>query len=412
MIAVLALIAGVVLGVVLDPTVPAALQPYLPIAVVAALDAVFGGVRAKLDGIFDDKQFVISFISNVLVAGADRLPRRPARRRRAALHRRRRRARRADLRQRGGDPPPPVPGVRFPERIGQDTMTDEHRETGTGWPDPESAGPAEAVTPEVAGPGSVALPTADASPPPTRRPEPTAAGREAAPRRAGERGAGGPGTRRPRGRDAAAAGGEPAVPARPVPDPDGTPRPDETSHRPTPAPVPAAAAVAGSAPPTLMIAVLLALLGFTLVVQLRSNVADPASPRRAQEDLVRILSDLEAREERLQQRHRRPGGEPAAAQPPARGPGGGARRRPQRAGRRAGHPRRHAAGPRAGAGRSASIDGPDGSRPRPCSTRCRSCAAPAPRRCRSPAPTARVRIVASTYFVDAEGGGSSSTGSG
>ncbi|WP_329110516.1 small basic family protein [Micromonospora sp. NBC_01699] len=69
MIPVLALLAGVVLGVVLDPTVPAALQPYLPIAVVAALDAVFGGVRAKLDGIFDDKQFVISFISNVLVAG-------------------------------------------------------------------------------------------------------------------------------------------------------------------------------------------------------------------------------------------------------------------------------------------------------------------------------------------------------
>ncbi|GAA1654787.1 small basic family protein [Saccharothrix algeriensis] len=65
----LALIAGVVLGVVLNPTVPDALQPYLPIAVVAALDAVFGGVRAKLDGIFDDKQFVISFISNVLVAG-------------------------------------------------------------------------------------------------------------------------------------------------------------------------------------------------------------------------------------------------------------------------------------------------------------------------------------------------------
>jgi small basic protein len=69
MIAILALLAGVLLGIALDPTVPAALQPYLPIAVVAALDAVFGGVRAKLDGIFDDKQFVISFISNVLVAG-------------------------------------------------------------------------------------------------------------------------------------------------------------------------------------------------------------------------------------------------------------------------------------------------------------------------------------------------------
>jgi small basic protein len=68
MIAVLALIAGVVAGILLEPTVPLALQPYLPIAVVAALDAVFGGIRAKLDGIFDDKQFVISFISNVLVA--------------------------------------------------------------------------------------------------------------------------------------------------------------------------------------------------------------------------------------------------------------------------------------------------------------------------------------------------------
>jgi small basic protein len=68
MIAVLALAAGVVLGLVFKPTVPTALEPYLPIAVVAALDAVFGGVRAKLDGIFDDKQFVVSFVSNVLVA--------------------------------------------------------------------------------------------------------------------------------------------------------------------------------------------------------------------------------------------------------------------------------------------------------------------------------------------------------
>jgi small basic protein len=68
MIAALALVVGIVLGLILEPTVPLVLQPYLPIAVVAALDAVFGGIRAKLDGIFDDKQFVISFISNVLVA--------------------------------------------------------------------------------------------------------------------------------------------------------------------------------------------------------------------------------------------------------------------------------------------------------------------------------------------------------
>ena len=67
-IALLALIAGVGAGLYLQPTVPIALQPYLPIAVVAALDAVFGGIRAWLDRVFDDKQFVVSFVSNVLVA--------------------------------------------------------------------------------------------------------------------------------------------------------------------------------------------------------------------------------------------------------------------------------------------------------------------------------------------------------
>ena len=68
MIAVLGLVAGVVLGIVFSPQVPLWLQPYLPIAVVAALDAVFGGLRARLDGIFDAKVFVISFVSNVVVA--------------------------------------------------------------------------------------------------------------------------------------------------------------------------------------------------------------------------------------------------------------------------------------------------------------------------------------------------------
>jgi len=67
-IAALGLVIGIVLGLVLRPTVPPELQPYLPIAVVAALDAVFGGLRAVLDGIFDDRVFVVSFLSNVVVA--------------------------------------------------------------------------------------------------------------------------------------------------------------------------------------------------------------------------------------------------------------------------------------------------------------------------------------------------------
>src|SRR5690606_5602020 len=68
MIPVIGLVVGVVLGLVLQPTVPGWLEPYLPIAVIAALDAVFGGVRAALEGIFNDKVFVISFASNVVVA--------------------------------------------------------------------------------------------------------------------------------------------------------------------------------------------------------------------------------------------------------------------------------------------------------------------------------------------------------
>ncbi|KRE41493.1 small basic family protein [Knoellia sp. Soil729] len=68
MIPALGLVIGIVAGVLMQPEVPVWLQPYLPIAVIAALDAVFGAVRAVLDGIFNDKVFVISFLSNVVVA--------------------------------------------------------------------------------------------------------------------------------------------------------------------------------------------------------------------------------------------------------------------------------------------------------------------------------------------------------
>ncbi|HET8588386.1 MAG TPA: small basic family protein [Nakamurella sp.] len=68
MYAALALLAGIVIGLFVQPTVPDWIAPYLPIAVIAALDAVFGGLRAKLDRIFDAKVFVVSFVANVLVA--------------------------------------------------------------------------------------------------------------------------------------------------------------------------------------------------------------------------------------------------------------------------------------------------------------------------------------------------------
>lgn len=68
MIPVLGLVAGVVAGLLLQPTVPTELQPYLPIAIVAALDAVVGAVRALGEQRFNDRVFVVSFISNVLIA--------------------------------------------------------------------------------------------------------------------------------------------------------------------------------------------------------------------------------------------------------------------------------------------------------------------------------------------------------
>lgn len=68
MIAIIGLLLGVVIGVVVQPDVPVFLQPYLPIAVVAALDTLAGGLRAALDGTFDSHVFITSFLFNVVIA--------------------------------------------------------------------------------------------------------------------------------------------------------------------------------------------------------------------------------------------------------------------------------------------------------------------------------------------------------
>ena len=69
MIAVIGLGIGIVIGFLTKPSVPIWLQPYLPIIIVAALDAVFGGIRALLERSFDDKVFVVSFLTNIVIAG-------------------------------------------------------------------------------------------------------------------------------------------------------------------------------------------------------------------------------------------------------------------------------------------------------------------------------------------------------
>ena len=65
MAAVLGLIIGVVVGVFVRPDIPVAIQPYLPIMVVAAL---LGAARAYFERRFSDRVFIISFFANVLTA--------------------------------------------------------------------------------------------------------------------------------------------------------------------------------------------------------------------------------------------------------------------------------------------------------------------------------------------------------
>jgi small basic protein len=62
------LVVGVAAGLLFEPTVPTQLQPYLPSAIVAARDAVFGALRAVGERRYNDRVFVVSFISNVVIA--------------------------------------------------------------------------------------------------------------------------------------------------------------------------------------------------------------------------------------------------------------------------------------------------------------------------------------------------------
>ena len=61
MIAIIGLLVGIAVGILWGPVVPVWLEPYLPIAIVAALDAVFGGFRALMEKRFDDRIFVETF---------------------------------------------------------------------------------------------------------------------------------------------------------------------------------------------------------------------------------------------------------------------------------------------------------------------------------------------------------------
>jgi small basic protein len=67
---VLGLLIGVILGLLTDIRIPDEYSNYLSIAVLAALDTLFGGIRAHLQNTYDDKVFVSGFFSNILLAAS------------------------------------------------------------------------------------------------------------------------------------------------------------------------------------------------------------------------------------------------------------------------------------------------------------------------------------------------------
>jgi small basic protein len=66
--AVIGLIVGALVALLLRPTVPAEMTRYVAMGVVAAVDASFGGIRAYVEGTFNDRVFVLAFVSNAAVA--------------------------------------------------------------------------------------------------------------------------------------------------------------------------------------------------------------------------------------------------------------------------------------------------------------------------------------------------------
>ena len=68
MLPMIALVAGIVLGLLLKIPVPPNLVKYLGISVLAALDSAVGGLRASLEHKFNDKLFITGFFSNTMLA--------------------------------------------------------------------------------------------------------------------------------------------------------------------------------------------------------------------------------------------------------------------------------------------------------------------------------------------------------
>ena len=68
MAAMAGLVIGAIIALILRPSVPAEMSRYVAMAVVAAIDSSFGGIRTYLERTFNDRIFVLAFLSNAMLA--------------------------------------------------------------------------------------------------------------------------------------------------------------------------------------------------------------------------------------------------------------------------------------------------------------------------------------------------------
>lgn len=68
MIPILGLIAGLLIGMLIPFSIPYQYSNYVAVAILAALDSVFGGISATMQGKFDLKIFLSGFFGNALIA--------------------------------------------------------------------------------------------------------------------------------------------------------------------------------------------------------------------------------------------------------------------------------------------------------------------------------------------------------
>jgi len=68
MLPIIGLLFGISIGIIIPYNIPHEYSNYVAVAILAALDSVFGGIASTLQGRFDMKVFLSGFFGNALLA--------------------------------------------------------------------------------------------------------------------------------------------------------------------------------------------------------------------------------------------------------------------------------------------------------------------------------------------------------